>query len=67
MKVWEKQVELYRSGQNILYRDRFQFPSNWLDSENILGEWSAFQEILRRKENSIGTQVSYSQQAFHFY
>ncbi|VDP20010.1 unnamed protein product [Schistosoma margrebowiei] len=58
MKVWEKQVELYRSGQNILYRDRFQFPSNWLDSENILGEWSAFQEILRRKENSIGTQVA---------
>ncbi|CAH8499852.1 unnamed protein product [Heterobilharzia americana] len=58
MKVWEKQVELYRSGQNILYRDRFQFPSNWLDSENILGEWSAFQEILRRKETSIGSQVA---------
>ncbi|CAH8838540.1 unnamed protein product [Trichobilharzia szidati] len=58
MKVWEKQVEIYRSGQNILYRDRFQFPSNWLDSENLLGEWSAFQEILRRKETSIGSQVA---------
>ncbi|VDP72907.1 unnamed protein product [Echinostoma caproni] len=58
MKAWEKQVELYRSGQNILYRDRFQFPSQWLDSENIQGEWSAFQEILRRKETSIGSQVA---------
>lgn len=57
MKAWEKQVDLYRSGQNILYRDRFQFPSQWLDSENIQGEWSAFQEILRRKETSIGSQV----------
>ncbi|THD25348.1 Dynein heavy chain 1 cytosolic [Fasciola hepatica] len=58
MKAWEKQVDLYRSGQNILYRDRFQFPSQWLDSENIQGEWSAFQEILRRKETSIGSQVA---------
>ncbi|KER29805.1 hypothetical protein T265_03604 [Opisthorchis viverrini] len=58
MKAWEKQVELYRTGQNILYRDRFQFPSGWLDSENILGEWSAFQEILRRKETAISSQVA---------
>ncbi|KAF8560529.1 hypothetical protein P879_02534 [Paragonimus westermani] len=58
MKAWEKHVELYRAGQNILYRDRFQFPSGWLDSENIQGEWSAFQDILRRKETSIGTQVA---------
>lgn len=57
MKMWDNQVEVYRLGQNILYRDRFQFPSNWLDSENIQGEWSAFNEILRRKETSIGTQV----------
>uniref|UniRef100_A0A0X3P013 Dynein heavy chain, cytoplasmic n=1 Tax=Schistocephalus solidus TaxID=70667 RepID=A0A0X3P013_SCHSO len=58
MKQWDKQVALYRSGQNILFRDRFQFPSNWLDSENIQGEWSAFQEILRRKESSISSEVA---------
>ena len=49
LKQWEKQVNLYKTGQNILYRDRFQFPNTWRDSENIQGEWSAFQEILRRR------------------
>ncbi|VDN96525.1 unnamed protein product [Rodentolepis nana] len=58
LKQWEKQVNLYKSGQNILLRDRFQFPNNWRDSENIQGEWSAFQEILRRKESSISTEVA---------
>ncbi|EUB63753.1 Cytoplasmic dynein 1 heavy chain [Echinococcus granulosus] len=58
LKQWEKQVNLYKTGQNILYRDRFQFPNNWRDSENIQGEWSAFQEILRRKESSISSEVA---------
>uniref|UniRef100_A0A5K3FEA9 Dynein heavy chain, cytoplasmic n=2 Tax=Mesocestoides corti TaxID=53468 RepID=A0A5K3FEA9_MESCO len=58
LKQWEKQVNLCKTGQNILYRDRFQFPSNWRDAENIQGEWSAFQEILRRKESSISTEVA---------
>lgn len=58
LKQWEKQVNLYKSGQTILMRDRFQFPNNWRDSENIQGEWSAFQEILRRKESSISTEVA---------
>ncbi|VEL06840.1 unnamed protein product [Protopolystoma xenopodis] len=57
VKTWAKQIEHYRAGQNILYRDRFQFPANWLDCENVQGEWSAFQEILRRKETSIASQV----------
>lgn len=58
LNQWDKQVALYRAGQNILYRDRFQFPANWLDSENVQGEWSAFQEILRRKESTISTEVA---------
>ncbi|KAL3321193.1 Cytoplasmic dynein 1 heavy chain 1 [Cichlidogyrus casuarinus] len=50
MNTWEK--------QDILYRDRYQFPSNWLYSENLQGEWSAFQEILKRREASINSQMS---------
>ncbi|XP_064623935.1 cytoplasmic dynein 1 heavy chain 1-like isoform X3 [Lineus longissimus] len=58
MKGWEKQVELYGQGQRILERQRFAFPSNWLYSDNIEGEWGAFNDIIKRKDSSIQTQVA---------
>ncbi|XP_063237430.1 dynein heavy chain, cytoplasmic isoform X2 [Bacillus rossius redtenbacheri] len=58
MKNWEKEVEMYREGQRILERQRFQFPSQWLHVDNIEGEWSAFNEIIKRKDSSIQTQVA---------
>ncbi|XP_069694728.1 dynein heavy chain, cytoplasmic isoform X3 [Periplaneta americana] len=58
MKAWEKQVEVYREGQRILERQRFQFPSSWLHVDNIEGEWGAFNEIIKRKDSSIQTQVA---------
>jgi hypothetical protein len=50
-------VEVYREGQRILERQRFQFPSSWLHVDNIEGEWGAFNEIIKRKDSSIQTQV----------
>ena len=58
MKAWEKQVDIYREGQRILERQRFQFPSHWLHVDNIEGEWGAFNEIIKRKDTSIQTQVA---------
>jgi dynein heavy chain 1 len=62
MKAWEKQVEIYREGQRILERQRFQFPTTWLHVENLEGEWGAFNEIIKRKDSSIQTQVASLQQ-----
>ncbi|XP_037072682.1 LOW QUALITY PROTEIN: dynein heavy chain, cytoplasmic-like [Pollicipes pollicipes] len=58
MKQWEKEVELYKDGQCILERHRFQFPQNWLHVDNIEGEWGAFNEIIKRKDSSIQAQVA---------
>lgn len=58
MKPWEKQVELYKEGQRILERQRFQFPNNWLHVDNVEGEWGAFNEMIRRKDAAISTQVA---------
>ena len=49
---------MYKEGQRILERQRFQFPSNWLYSDNVDGEWGAFNDIMRRKDASIQTQVA---------
>ncbi|XP_037905377.1 dynein heavy chain, cytoplasmic isoform X4 [Hermetia illucens] len=58
MLVWNNQVEIYREAQRILERQRFQFPNNWLHVDNIEGEWSAFNEIMKRKDSAIQTQVA---------
>ncbi|CAN7982336.1 unnamed protein product [Ixodes hexagonus] len=58
MKTWEQQVELYKEGQRILERQRFQFPNWWLHVDNVEGEWSAFNEMMRRKDTAISTQVA---------
>ncbi|XP_011404630.2 PREDICTED: cytoplasmic dynein 1 heavy chain 1-like [Amphimedon queenslandica] len=57
IKSWEAQVEVYSSGQKILERNRYQFPSSWLDIDNISGEWGAFNEILKRKDVAMQSQI----------
>uniref|UniRef100_A0A8C5Q446 AAA+ ATPase domain-containing protein n=1 Tax=Leptobrachium leishanense TaxID=445787 RepID=A0A8C5Q446_9ANUR len=58
IKQFEKQVDLYRNGQRLLEKQRFQFPSSWLYIDNIEGEWGAFNDIMRRKDSAIQQQVA---------
>lgn len=58
LKDWERKVDSYTNAQKILERQRYQFPSNWLYSDYIQGEWGAFNEILKRKDSSIQNQVA---------
>ncbi|KAG0320600.1 hypothetical protein BGZ99_004425, partial [Dissophora globulifera] len=55
---WEQDVELFRQGQKTLERQRYQFPNDWLYCDQIDGEWSAFSEILSRKNNAIQDQIA---------
>ncbi|KAJ3090057.1 hypothetical protein HK102_004799, partial [Quaeritorhiza haematococci] len=58
MPKWSTEVELFRNGQKVLERNRFQFPNDWLYVDNVDGEWSAFNEILTRKNNAIQDQIA---------
>ncbi|CAO3629084.1 unnamed protein product [Cunninghamella echinulata] len=55
---WSQDVELFRQGQKTLERQRFQFPNDWVYVDQVDGEWSAFNEILGRKNNAIQEQVA---------
>ncbi|KZT42722.1 dynein heavy chain [Sistotremastrum suecicum HHB10207 ss-3] len=57
-KQWEPLIELYASGEKALERFRYQFPDDWLYSDQVRGEWSAYQEILKRKDDSIQEQLA---------
>lgn len=60
LKSWAPLIELCGSGEKTLERMRFQFPDEWLYYDQLNGEWNAFQEILRRKNDSIQEQLGLS-------
>ncbi|KAI7899864.1 dynein heavy chain [Cokeromyces recurvatus] len=55
---WSQDVDLFRQGQKTLERQRFQFPNDWVYVDQVDGEWSAFNEILNRKNNAIQEQIA---------
>ncbi|ODQ54001.1 hypothetical protein SAICODRAFT_70683 [Saitoella complicata NRRL Y-17804] len=55
--VWAPEVEMFQKGQTTLSRQRFQFPNDWLYVDQIEGEWSALNEILRRKTKLVTDQL----------
>ncbi|EIW86375.1 dynein heavy chain protein 1 [Coniophora puteana RWD-64-598 SS2] len=57
-KTWGPMIELCANGEKTLERFRYQFPDDWLYSDQLKGEWSAFNEILKRKNDSIQEQLA---------
>ncbi|KAI9501195.1 dynein heavy chain [Coemansia spiralis] len=55
---WKTDVEeVFRGGQRVLEKQRYQFPSDWMYLDQVEGEWSSFNEILKRKNNVIQEQL----------
>ncbi|KAL4069341.1 dynein heavy chain and region D6 of dynein motor-domain-containing protein [Scleroderma citrinum] len=57
-KTWGPMIELCANGEKTLERFRYQFPDDWLYSDQLRGEWSAYNEILKRKSDSIQEQLA---------
>ena len=57
-KQWESEVAVFGSGQKTLERQRFHFPPDWTYLDQVENEWSAFNEILARKNASIQEQLA---------
>lgn len=57
VKLWAPEVEIFLQGQRTLERQRYQFPGDWLHVDQIEGEWTAFNDILARKNASIQEQL----------
>ena len=57
---WGPDINQFTTGQKTLERQRYTFASDWLYVDQIQGEWSAFSDILKRKDDSIKEQVGKS-------
>ncbi|OWZ39026.1 dynein heavy chain 1, cytosolic [Cryptococcus neoformans Tu259-1] len=58
VQKWGPEIEEFDRGQKTLERQRYSFPADWLYIDQIQGEWGAFSEILKRKDDSIKEQVA---------
>ena len=57
VEVWGPEIEIFRQGQTLLARQRYQFASDWLEVEQIDNEWTALNEILDRKLKIVEDQT----------
>ena len=49
--------QMFRGGEKILDRQRYQFPPAWVYVDNVEGEWGAFNEIMKRKDSAMQSQI----------
>ena len=54
---WDPEIEVFRQGQTLLTRQRYQFPSDWLYVDQIDNEWALLKDILQRKLKVVDDQT----------
>lgn len=57
VEAWEPELGVFRQGQTLLTRQRYQFGSDWLYVEQIDQDWTSLNEILNRKLRVVEDQT----------
>lgn len=57
VRAWGPEIEIFRQGQIALVRQRYQFPVDWLDVEQVDAEWNMLNDILARKAKIVQDQT----------
>lgn len=57
-EAWSGDIATFLQGQKTLEAQRYPFPEDWLQLERINGEWQLFNDILKRKNETIQDQFS---------
>ena len=56
-REWSDSIDHFRAGQKLLERQRFQFPTDWLDQQQLEGEWSSFMQVMKRKADAMESKT----------
>ena len=46
---WSKDVEKFDNSNKLLERQRYKYPSDWLELDKVMIEWSNLRQIYNRK------------------
>lgn len=50
---WAKEVEKFDSSNKLLERQRYKYPTDWLEIEKVMQEWASFKQIYKRKSEQL--------------
>ncbi|KAK9454647.1 dynein heavy chain, N-terminal region 1-domain-containing protein [Dipodascopsis uninucleata] len=54
---WAENIQLFRNGQIVLTRSRFQFPSDWMFVDQLDLEWSSLKDLLSKRNSAVNEQI----------
>mmetsp|Transcript_12145 Transcript_12145/g.29873 ORF Transcript_12145/g.29873 Transcript_12145/m.29873 type:complete len:4768 (-) Transcript_12145:256-14559(-) len=54
---WGKEIKAQAGVEKMLERQRYLFPSDWMYSERVVGEFASFQQILKQKLNILESET----------
>lgn len=57
LKSWQGDMDKYKNSKKILDKQRFHFPSDFTNMEQMESEWSKFKQILDKKSKSMEDQI----------
>ncbi|EAR94592.2 dynein heavy chain, cytoplasmic protein (macronuclear) [Tetrahymena thermophila SB210] len=55
--VWNNDIEIFRTGQKLLERQKYQYPNDWLWLDQVEGEWSNFRQLVNRKNQQLEKEI----------
>jgi dynein heavy chain 1, cytosolic len=50
---WSQETEKFTSANKLLERQRYAYPTDWLELDRILTEWSNFKQIFNKKSSQL--------------
>ena len=57
LKAWQNDMDKYKNSKKILDRQRFHFPPDFTNMDQMESEWSKFKQILSKKSKSMEEQI----------
>ena len=57
VEAWAPEIEIFRQGQTLLTRQRYQFSSDWLFVDQLDHDWTTLNDLLMRKIRIIEEQT----------
>jgi dynein heavy chain 1, cytosolic len=57
LKNWQSDMDKYKNGKKILDKQRFHYPNDFCNMDQLESEWSKFKQILNKKSKSMEEQI----------
>ncbi len=57
LKTWQSDMDKYKNGKKILDKQRYHFPSDYCNVDQLDSEWSKLKQILSKKSKSMKEQI----------